>query len=495
MMIPNGQTRSDQPGVRVDVSGRVAAIAVDPRDPEHILVGAAGGGIWESRDGGGSWSPRTDHALTLAIGALVFDPDSATVLAGTGEGNFWSYLGAGVLSSADGGTTWTPPGPGPGPFTGKGFYDLIMDGGRAYAATTAGLHLSDNAGQQWIPRRDAVTWSVSAGTGELLCGSADGVFRSADRGDTWTAEQLPGAPGSFTRLAVAFAPSDRSIAYAWGAAGTGALLWEDVFDGGPFDEARSVAVHGGRVFVSGVSTDTGLFSRRFTVRAYDLGAGTLLWQDRVPSGHQGFYGADGAAQVTVEDDRVVAAGVVTDAAGFHFAVRAYDAKTGTLLWSDLVDRGGGADFANGVALDGGRAFAVGQGGAACSFGLPSNCDWLIRAYDQRTGVLLWERQVDREGGDADQANVVLAHGDQIVVAGGAGSSPTEPLADWLVQVYGADTGALVWEDLLATPGKFAYPVGLAVAGSRLLVTGSTLDLAGGTQDGDWVVRAHELGRH
>ena len=225
MMIPNGQTRSDQPGVRVDVSGRVAAIAVDPRDPEHILVGAAAGGIWESRDGGGSWSPRTDHALTLAIGALVFDPDSATVLAGTGEGNSWSYLGAGVLSSADGGTTSTPPGPGPGPFTGKGFYDLIMDGGRAYAATTAGLHLSDNAGQQWIPRRDAVTWSVSAGTGELLCGSADGVFRSADRGDTWTAEQLPGAPGSFTRLAVAFAPSDRSIAYAWGAAGTGALLW------------------------------------------------------------------------------------------------------------------------------------------------------------------------------------------------------------------------------------------------------------------------------
>src|SRR5215469_4685738 len=48
MMIPNGQTRSDQPGARVDVSGRVAAIAVDPRDPEHILVGAAGGGIWES---------------------------------------------------------------------------------------------------------------------------------------------------------------------------------------------------------------------------------------------------------------------------------------------------------------------------------------------------------------------------------------------------------------------------------------------------------------
>ena len=225
MMIPNGQTRSDQPGARVDVSGRVAAIAVDPRDPEHILVGGAAGGIWESRDGGGSWSPRTDHAQTLAIGALVFDPDSATVLAGTGEGNSFSYLGAGVLRSEDGGTTWTSPGA--GAFTGKGFYELVMDGGRAYAATTVGLHVSDDAGKNWIPRRDAITWSVSAGTGELLCGSADGVFRSTDRGDNWTAEQLPGAPGSFTRLAVAFAPSDKSIAYAWGAAGKPgkAFLW------------------------------------------------------------------------------------------------------------------------------------------------------------------------------------------------------------------------------------------------------------------------------
>ena len=223
MMIPNGQTRSDQPGARVDVSGRVAAIAVDPRDPEHILVGAAGGGIWESRDGGGRWSPRSDHAQTLAIGALVFDPHSTTVLAGTGEGNFWSYLGAGVLRSADGGTTWTSPGA--GPFTGQGFYELVIDSDRTYAATTAGLHLSDDAGLTWTPRRDTVTWSVSAGTDELLCGSKDGVFRSADRGNTWTAEQLPGAPATFTRLATAFAPSDPSIAYAWGAAGTGALLW------------------------------------------------------------------------------------------------------------------------------------------------------------------------------------------------------------------------------------------------------------------------------
>jgi hypothetical protein len=38
-------------------SGRVAAIAVDPRDTSHWLIGAGNGGVWESRDAGGSFAP------------------------------------------------------------------------------------------------------------------------------------------------------------------------------------------------------------------------------------------------------------------------------------------------------------------------------------------------------------------------------------------------------------------------------------------------------
>ena len=54
--------------------GRVAAIAVDPNDPKHLLLGAAGGGIWESPDTGATWKPRTDQMPSLAIGAIAFDP-------------------------------------------------------------------------------------------------------------------------------------------------------------------------------------------------------------------------------------------------------------------------------------------------------------------------------------------------------------------------------------------------------------------------------------
>jgi len=121
--ITNGQTYGTS---RVNVSGRVAAIAVDPRNPAHVLVGAANGGVWESQDRGASWAPRTDYAATLAVGALAFDPSNpAIVYCGTGEGNWWSYLGAGVLRSTDGGTTWTTRCT--TPFVGQGFYDLVVD--------------------------------------------------------------------------------------------------------------------------------------------------------------------------------------------------------------------------------------------------------------------------------------------------------------------------------------------------------------------------------
>ena len=222
--IPNGQTYGTS---RVNVSGRIAAIAVDPSDPAHVLVGAANGGVWESRDRGATWAPRTDAAATLTTGALAFDPsDPDTVLCGTGEGNWWSYLGVGILRSIDGGTTWsTLCG---APFLGEGFYDLCFDpssAGRLLAGTTAGLFSSTDGGATWTRRRTEMTWSVAAGSGEMLAGCSDGVRRSTDGGATWNPVSLPGDPGAFDRLAVAIAPSNPAVAYAWGASGGTAYLW------------------------------------------------------------------------------------------------------------------------------------------------------------------------------------------------------------------------------------------------------------------------------
>ena len=228
--IPNGQTYGAS---RVNVSGRVAAIAVHPASPARVLCGAANGGVWESFDRGASWTPRTDYQATLTVGAIAYDARNPSVVyCGTGEGNWWAFLGAGVLRSTDGGSSWATLVT--APFVGQGFYDLKVDAGnsnRLVAGTTGGLYVSTNAGAGWTQRRGSTTWSVSmartgtAKTLEILAACRDGVFRSTNGGTSWSSVALPGSPGAFDRLAVAIAPSNPKVAYAWGASGATAYLW------------------------------------------------------------------------------------------------------------------------------------------------------------------------------------------------------------------------------------------------------------------------------
>jgi hypothetical protein len=229
--IPNGQTYGSS---RVNVSGRVSSVAVDRGNPAHVLVGTANGGVWESFDRGTSWAARSDFAATLTIGAIAFDPsNSSRVYCGTGEGNAWynSPLGAGILRSSDGGTTWSTLCT--TPFVGQGFYDIVIDpanGQHLLSAMTNGLFVSTDGGINWTQRRSSKTWSLSmAPTGgasaEILAACSDGLWQSTNGGTTWNLITLPSSPGSFDRLAVDIAPSNPSVAYAWGARGATAYLW------------------------------------------------------------------------------------------------------------------------------------------------------------------------------------------------------------------------------------------------------------------------------
>ena len=222
--VVNGQTYG---ATRINVSGRVSALAVDPSNGAHVLAGAANGGVWESFSRGASWAPRTDFQRTLAVGALAFDPAApSTVYCGLGEGDWWSWLGVGVLRSTNGGTTWATLCT--APFVGDGFYCLVVDPSnrmRLFAGTRGGLWVSTDGGVNWNRRRTQTTWSIARRGNEILAACADGIFRSTNNGNTWNAVALPGAPATFQRLSVVIAPSDATIAYAWGSSGTAGFLW------------------------------------------------------------------------------------------------------------------------------------------------------------------------------------------------------------------------------------------------------------------------------
>ncbi|MGB6718741.1 MAG: hypothetical protein WBE47_17460, partial [Candidatus Acidiferrales bacterium] len=89
--------------------GRVAAVAGVPGDPNVYYVGAGGGGVWKTVDGGLTWKAVLEHAKTASIGAIaVAASNPSDVWVGTGEGNIRNDVldGNGVYFSSDAGNSW-----------------------------------------------------------------------------------------------------------------------------------------------------------------------------------------------------------------------------------------------------------------------------------------------------------------------------------------------------------------------------------------------------
>ena len=148
--IPNGQVVS---GPQTPVSGRVTAISVHPTNPNIVYVGTAQGGVYRTLDGGTSWTPLLDTAMSLAIGAVTIDTGAPeTVYVGTGEANFGgdTFFGVGVYRIDNASTSATVNGPfnldnrqpANDVFSGRSISEIAVYPflpGQIYVSTTRGL--------------------------------------------------------------------------------------------------------------------------------------------------------------------------------------------------------------------------------------------------------------------------------------------------------------------------------------------------------------------
>ena len=251
-------------------SGRVADIAVHPRDRATWYVAAASGGVWKTVNAGTTWTSIFDDRGSYSIGSVAVDPKNPlTVWIGTGENNSQRSVGYGdgVYKSVDGGKTWENVGLGAaehigeilidprdpnvvyvaaqgplwGPGGDRGLYKTT-DGGEAWERV---LEISENTGVSDVeidPRDPDVLYASAYQRRRHVWTLIDGgpesaIWKSTDAGKSWK-KLTNGLPKEeMGRIGLAVSPVDPDVVYAIvEAAGKAGGFYRSIDAGGSWEK-------------------------------------------------------------------------------------------------------------------------------------------------------------------------------------------------------------------------------------------------------------------
>ncbi|HLJ28933.1 MAG TPA: glycoside hydrolase [Candidatus Angelobacter sp.] len=205
---------------------QIPQIAIDPRDPNKLLVAVAGHpygpneerGIFRSTDGGQSFSKVLYKDENTGGADVQIDPTNPdTVYAtlweareGPWENGAWNGTGGGIFKSTDGGRNWQPLTKGlPEGIVQANVTICAANPNRLYSSvatkTAVGIYRSDDGGQSWVQATTDPRPAGRIGGGDLSVPRVDPknpdtvyvastvTWKSTDGGKTWTG--FRGAPG------------------------------------------------------------------------------------------------------------------------------------------------------------------------------------------------------------------------------------------------------------------------------------------------------------
>jgi photosystem II stability/assembly factor-like uncharacterized protein len=210
------KVRSIGPGL---VTGRMADIEIDPRNPSTWYVATAFGGVWKTVNRGVTFTPIFDDGGTFNNCCIVMDPKSSDVLwLGTGENHSQrsAHFGDGVYKTTDAGKTWKRMGLESSEHIGKIVVDprnsdvvyVAAQGPLFSAGGQRGLYKTSNGGLTWDavltisentgvtdvildPKNPDVLYAAAyprrRHVGQAIGGSPEGgLYKSTNAGRSWT---------------------------------------------------------------------------------------------------------------------------------------------------------------------------------------------------------------------------------------------------------------------------------------------------------------------
>lgn len=192
--------------------GTVLSLAVHPTVPGIVYAGTAHGGVFRSADGGTVWTRLSGASMLRDVRTLAIDPRAPAVVYAGGDG--------GLIRSTDGGVSWEHL---PAAFgSAQQIVFHPIDAGTLHVAASFGVYRSDDRGATWTPLTMQLpihTWFMNAVavdpvTPSTLYAATGGmVIRSLDAGVTWTFSELRRLPVTHVR-AIAIDPQVPTTLYA-----------------------------------------------------------------------------------------------------------------------------------------------------------------------------------------------------------------------------------------------------------------------------------------
>jgi photosystem II stability/assembly factor-like uncharacterized protein len=234
-----------------NIGGRITAMAVDPSNPNIIIIGGAAGGVLKSTDNGVNWIFKSDNWSGQSIGALTMDPNNSNIIyCGTGEANsaIDNYPGFGIYKSTDKGDSWFFLGLENALHIGaidvsKQNSNVVFSAVLGYRSFSQnkGIYKSTNAGVNWTrvlfvsDSTSGIDVKVNPGNQNIVYaamwervrtppsisktgGITSGLYRSTNGGNNWTllgtANGLPSPSATTGRISIAISKSNPSVVYS-----------------------------------------------------------------------------------------------------------------------------------------------------------------------------------------------------------------------------------------------------------------------------------------